>query len=269
MKIEILYPDLCDLYGDPANLKYILPAIQDAKVYRTCIFEEPKFVSEDVDFIYIGSMSEESQKMVCEKLMPLKERIRELIDLGVIILATGNALEVFGDKIVYEDGSETSCLGFFHGTARPEMMNRHNSLFLGELNFDEEVVSAIGEKGTKEGAGSEDNENSKIEIVGFKSQFGHILPTDEGDTWMPLFKKVRGVGIDGKKQNSDMGEGVRINNFMATYLLGPLLILNPPFTKYLLSLLGGNCKLPYENVAMEVYETRLSEFKDPNRGFFY
>ena len=258
MKIEILYPDLCDLYGDPANLKYILPAIRDAKVYRTCIFEEPKFVSEDVDFIYIGSMSEESQKMVCEKLMPLKERIRELIDLGVIILATGNALEVFGDKIVYEDGSETSCLGFFHGTARPEMMNRHNSLFLGELNLDEEVVSAIGEKGTKEGSGSEDNENSKIEIVGFKSQVGHIL-----------FKKVRGVGIDGKKQNSDMREGVRINNFMATYLLGPLLILNPPFSKYLLSLLGETGKLPYEDVAMEVYETRLSEFKDPNRGFFY
>ena len=86
---------------------------------------------------------------------------------------------------------------------------------------------------------------------------------------MPLFKKVRGVGIDGKKQNSDMGEGVRINNFMATYLLGPLLILNPPFAKYLLSLLGETGKLPYEDVAMEVYETRLSEFKDPNRGFFY
>ncbi len=37
MKIEILYPDLCDLYGDPANLKYILPAIRDAGSVNFCI----------------------------------------------------------------------------------------------------------------------------------------------------------------------------------------------------------------------------------------
>lgn len=269
MKIEILYPDLCDLYGEPANMKYILSAIKNAEVYETGIFEKPKFVSEDVNFIYLGSMTENSQKMVCEKLMPLRERLRELIDSGAVILGTGNALEIFCDKIVCEDGSETSCLGFFHGTARPEMMKRHNSLFLGEFNLHEDAASVIGEEGMAKEVDSGNNEAQKIEIVGFKSQFGHILPSDEGDTWTPLFKRIRGVGIDGKKQDSHMGEGVRINNFMATYLLGPLLILNPPFTKYILNLLGEEGKLPYEDVAMEVYETRLREFKDPERGFFY
>lgn len=244
MKIEILYPDLCDLYGEPANIKYILPTIRYATVYETHIFEEPKFVSEDVDFIYIGSMSEESQKKVCEKLMPYRKRLKALIDKGIVLLATGNSLEIFGDKIIYEDGSSTDCLGFFHGKAYPKMMNRHNSLYLGKF---------------------EDN----IEVVGFKSQFGHTFPSTENDSWEPLFSTVRGVGIDGKREDPQMGEGVRINNFMATYLLGPLLILNPLFTKHLLALLGEEGELQFEDVAMEVYETRLKEFKEPDRGFFY
>ena len=57
---------------------------------------------------------------------------------------------------------------------------------------------------------------------------------------------------------------------MATYLLGPMIILNPPFAKYILSLMGvENAKLAFEDTAMDVYETRVQEFKDPNRGFEY
>jgi hypothetical protein len=46
--------------------------------------------------------------------------------------------------------------------------------------------------------------------------------------------------------------------------------MNPPFTKYLLGLLGeGDRPLAFEEAAMDSYKLRLSEFSDPKRGFDY
>ena len=57
-------------------------------------------------------------------------------------------------------------------------------------------------------------------------------------------------------------EGVRFRNFFGTYLLGPLLINNPPFTKYLLSRLGvENPILAFEKEVQAAYEKRLEDFK--------
>ena len=67
-----------------------------------------------------------------------------------------------------------------------------------------------------------------------------------------------------------MGEGIRKNNFMGTYVIGPLLVLNPPFTKWLLKGIGaGDVKLAFEKEAMEAYEARVKEYSDPNTGFYY
>ena len=60
------------------------------------------------------------------------------------------------------------------------------------------------------------------------------------------------------------------NNFMGTYVIGPLLILNPPFTKRLLRDMGaGDVTLAFEKEAMEAYEARVKEYSDPNTGFYY
>ena len=48
--------------------------------------DEPRFVTEDVDLIYMGAMTENQQKMVIDKLMPHKERVRELVDKGVVFI---------------------------------------------------------------------------------------------------------------------------------------------------------------------------------------
>ena len=67
-----------------------------------------------------------------------------------------------------------------------------------------------------------------------------------------------------------MGEVVRKNNFMGTYVIGPLLVLNPPFAKWLLKEIGaGDVNLAFEKEAMEAYETRVKEYSDPNSGFYY
>ena len=98
--------------------------------------------------------------------------------------------------------------------------------------------------------------------VGFKSQFGHAYGLN-GDG---LFRTVRGAGL-----NPDMkAEGIRRDNLMLTYLLGPLVVLNPPFAKYLLGLMGvTEPALAFEEAAMDVYAHRLAQFSEPERGFIY
>ena len=118
------------------------------------------------------------------------------------------------------------------------MMNRHNSFFLGTY-----------------GAG--------MEIVGFKSLFGHTYGADDPGTG--LFKVVRGVG----RRPGSLVEGFRRGGLMATYLTGPLLVLNPPFTKQLLQELGAEGTLAFEEAAMEAYEARLAEFRDEKRSYLY
>ena len=49
-----------------------------------------------------------------------------------------------------------------------------------------------------------------------------------------------------------------------------MLVLNPLFTKWLLTELGAeNVRLAFEDEAMEAYEKRVEEYSDPNTGFYY
>ena len=58
-------------------------------------------------------------------------------------------------------------------------------------------------------------------------------------------------------------EGIRLHNFFGTYLVGPILVMNPPFTKYLLRLLGaGDVPLAFEKENMEAYAQRKKDFAE-------
>lgn len=236
MKIEILFPEICNLYGDLMNIDYLCRSLPEAEVIRTSLKTPPAFLVEKIDLIYLCSMTELAQELVTAALMPYREKINELIDNGTIFLITGNALEIFIKYIENEDGSRIESLGLFDLVAKRNMMNRYNSLYLG--NFRD------------------------LEIVGFKSQFTHAF----GDELLGLFETVRGAGHNPKTKC----EGIHKNNFMATYVLGPLLILNPHFTKYILELLGVPDRLlAFEDAALDAYLLRLKEFSDPKRGFQY
>lgn len=236
MKIEILYPEVCCLYGDLANIEYLSRCLPEAEIIRTSLKSQPAFISGDVDMICICSMTERAQELVLAALRPYKERIETLIAGGTIFLITGNALEIFIKYIENEDGSRLEALGFFDLAAKRRMMDRYNALYLGKFG--------------------------NIDIVGFKSQFTHAY----GDDADGLFETVRGAG----RNPEVMPEGIRKNNFMATYVLGPLLILNPPFAKYILELLGAKDRpLLFEAAALDAYKLRLCEFTDPKRGFVY
>jgi len=239
VRIEILYPELCNLYGDAMNAEYLRRAIPEAQIVKTSLKASPAFADRETNLIYLGSMTEYGQTIAAEALQPHRDRIVELVGGETTFLVTGNALELFGTRIENEDGSFIETLGLFDMYAKRQMMRRYNSIYLGTFN--------------------------DIEIVGFKSQFAHIY--DSGAKTIPaLFQTRRGAG----RKPGQTEEGVHINNFLATYVLGPLLILNPLFTHYLLDILGVKAhKLPYEQAAMAAYEARLHEFKNPKTGEEY
>ena len=238
IKIEALYMEACNLYGDGFNVTYLEKSLAGkAEFIYTSFNETPRFVTEDVDLIYMGAMPEKEQEYVIDRLRPYTSRLRELIDMGKVMLFTGNAFEVFGSYIEKDDGTQIECLGLYEGYAKRRMMQRHNSMFLGSLT---------------------DDTDSELQVIGFKSQFTHsYTETAEG-----CFKKIRGYGLNPDAE----WEGIRMNNFFGTYLLGPILIMNPYFAKYLLRLAGSeDTELAFEAESVAAYEQRLTEFNDPKR----
>lgn len=229
MTIEVLYPEICCLFGDKANARYLSIALQDADFVYTPLNEQPRFVRENVDMIYLASMSESSQKLVTEVLEPYRTRLAELIENGCVVLATGNAFEIFGDKIITEKGEELPGLALVPIYTKRHMPRRANSLFLGDW------------EGTM--------------VVGYTSRFTDSFYLEGAEA---LFTAQKGYGMN----EQEAREGIRKNNFFGTHLLGPILIQNPDFTVELEKLLGvERPALPWEREVREAYEVRLAEFR--------
>lgn len=230
MKIEILFPEFCNLFGDSGNVRYLRKCLPQAEFVETPLDGVPLFAEEAPALICMSPMSERIQEKVIEKLRPYRSRLRALIDGGTAFLFTGNAVEVLGEYIENEDGSRLEGLGLLPLSAKRDMMHRHNSLFLGSF------------EGTP--------------VMGYKSQFTTTYP---GEGVRGLFQVERGVGLNKKCPF----EGVRDHNFFGTYLLGPVLLLNPDFTRALLDILGAqNVPLAFEEDLRGAYAQRLKDFRE-------
>ncbi len=232
MTIEILFNEVCNLYGDGQNVTYLQSTLPHAEFIFTSLTDEPYFASHDPDMIYIGSMSEAIQRRVIQKLMPLRARLEELVNAGTPILATGNAGEIFTKSINYvTENIQTEALGLFDFTVKTNLFDRFNGKVLGEF--------------------------SDIKIVGFRSQFSFLY----GDNTENYFIKcLRGIGINRDSQL----EGMRMRNLICTQILGPILPLNPLFCEYFVGLTGHETQAAFRDSAMAAYEQRLKEFNDPN-----
>lgn len=260
--VEVLYPEIANLYGDLANIRYLKRTLgDDCEVRETGLKERLLFLDEPetVDLVYLGTMTESSQRIVIDRLMPQRDEIKSRIEQGQRFLVTGNALEVFGKEIVDDrtscltdcDGKvirgdvsgmpeekfHTKALGIFDFHTTRDMLHRYNSLYLGKYG--------------------------ELDVVGFKSQFTQSY---YDGTPEPLFQTTRGPGL-----NRDIKEeGIRHGNFMATYVIGPLLILNPMLMTKMLAEAGWEGVTPaLEDAAMDAYRARLKEYSDPECGFEY
>ncbi|MBR5995581.1 MAG: hypothetical protein IK026_03270 [Eubacteriaceae bacterium] len=230
MRIEILYPEICTLYGDKANGRYLKECLPQEEFIYTPISEYPAFLNADIDVVYICSMSEKNQEKVIEKLNGRRAELDAAFAGNTFFLMTGNAFEIFGKRILREDKSEIAGLGVFDCYSVRQSPKRFNSLTMG--NF------------------------SDTEIVGYTSRFSHTFECSE----TPLFEVTLGSGLNpGSKK-----EGIERENVWATYTLGPLLIANPYFTKKLLAKIGRPADtIPYEEAMVKAYDVKKEEYKKP------
>ena len=235
MVVEILFHEICNLFGDGQNAAYLEASLPDAQFIYTPLTGTPYFVENTPDLIYIGSMSESTQRRVIEKLLPLKDRILELIEQGTPILATGNAGEIFTKKIDYvTEEISVEGLGIFDLSVKTDLFRRYNGKVLGRFE--------------------------DMDIVGFRAQFSFLYGDNSNGYFVSC---IRGDGINPQSKL----EGMRKNNLICTQLLGPILPLNPLFCEYLMKLAGCNTHSAYREAAMDAYEQHLKEFNDPNVKF--
>ena len=235
LKIEVLFPEINNLYGDLFNVELLKHSYPEIDIIHTSLKSEPLFLTEKPNMIYMGSVTERGQELGARKLYAYRKRILELIEDNTLILLTGNAIELFSSYIELETGEQIRCLDILPAIAQRHMMFRYNSLYIGKFM---------------------DND-----IVGFKSQFSHLYG-DNSDCY--LFDTVKGSGLNPNVKK----EGFRINNLLCTYLIGPVLLLNPPLAKYILELMGiKDPVLAFEQECYESYYERVKEFSEPGKVF--
>lgn len=233
MKIEILYPDIANLFGEIGHVEFITGLFDNSQIIRTHITEKPKFLDEDIDLVYMGPMAEKYQLQIIEKWLPLKNEIKNKIESGTHFLFIGNAMEVLYEYIEDDNGNKTYGLGIFPYCAKQQMMDRINSIYHGKYK--------------------------DLEVVGFKTQFtfAHKIKSKEVDY---LFENIKGYGMDKEAK----GEGIHYKNFMGTYIIGPLLIMNPDFTLEFMKNFVKNPRLEFYDEMKEAFDIRVKEFKNPS-----
>jgi CobQ-like glutamine amidotransferase family enzyme len=165
------------------------------------------------NMIYIGNGSRESQELARTDLLKYKYQIKKSFK-NQLILATGNAMELFGASI---DNKE--CLNLIP----------IKTLYLKDYVVQEKII---------------DTEFINKPIIGFINRNSE--------------SKI--------KKNYFLNEdGIHVDNFYGTYLLGPLLIRNPyllnKFMEILFSQNDMKIKSDYKNVDILAYNEYLKNFK--------
>lgn len=244
--IEILYPEYANQAGDNGNAMYLRACLPEATFVETTHDDTPYFAEHTPSLILLCGMSEAQQVNTIALLRPYRERLESLVEAGVPMLFTGSAPEVLGTKIVNPDGSETPALTLFDFVTHCNIPERYHDVVIGGL------LDA-------------DGSSCGVDVVGFKIQFTQV-EKGSGFDGCPFCHNEVGFGLN--KQTK--AEGFRKNNLMATWLIGPLLPLNPDFTRYLLDLIGEtDAKLAYEADVRAAYEERLRTFHLPGMGLAY
>jgi lipid II isoglutaminyl synthase (glutamine-hydrolysing) len=239
LTIEMLFPEIANLHGDNANITYLAQCRPDARVIRTSLTDTPAFVEEPVDLVYLGALTELGQLKAIERLKPHRDRIESLIESGTAFLFTHNALEVLGTRIRNDEMNyDVAGVGIFELESTLRMFGRYNG----------KVMGAVPEVGAEH------------PVLGYKSQFSMV----SSPASLPGFLTAdRGIG----RNTTTAVEGVRRGNFIGTSLIGPLLVVNPHFTRSLLAQLDPDSepKLAHETFALAAYDARLSDFQDTKR----
>ena len=222
IRILHLYPQLMNLYGDHGNLTVLKKHLEDLGEKVRIDRKEPDdvFSLYNYDLIYMGSGTENNQKVALEKLKRQAHLLRSCLENDKVILFTGNAMELMGKRIDEEEG-----LGLIDFTVKTD-----------EKRYTGDVILHNDQIG---------------DVVGFINKSTLIEGGEENALFTYEFR-------DSNLTDNDY-EGYRLRNLFGTHLIGPVLVKNPSFMDVIVELLAGSSyrKISYEHEE-KAYETNLS-----------
>lgn len=225
MKILHLYPQLMNLYGEYGNLAVLKKHLEDQGEYVTIVRKEiaDSIDFKDCDMIYMGSGTEKNQLIALEDLMKYKPYLKMAMEEGKVILLTGNAMEVMGERI-----DDHAALHFCDFTV--ETTDRR---YTGDVIVNSDEIG---------------------EVVGFINKSTLISGGEKEKLFTYEFRYAT-------LKDNDY-EGYRVRNLFGTHIIGPVLVKNPRFMETIVKLLVKDeykeIVYLYEE---EAYQTTLSELK--------
>ena len=200
IKLLHLFPKLLSLYGEYGNVKIIEKSLKD-KGYEANITEYEGTDDENIDFsefdfVYVGSGTEKNLIEASKRLLRHKDALCELISSGKCLLATGNAMTLFG-KTLKLGANEYETLGAFSYTS--EIFT--NKRFQGDVLTD-------------------DNNIFSSKLIGFINTSAIYKGIET-----PLTNNLLGAKLGNDKTSSE--DGFISGNFIGTQLIGPIAVKNP------------------------------------------
>lgn len=231
--IAYLYYDFLNLYGENGNIKILKKQLenQGLTVYVHFLTLNDELHFKDYDLVYIGAGTEDNQKIALNHLLTYQNDIKEYIEDNKFVLATGNALELFG-KCIKTSIKDYEALHIFdYYTKEEEFRMIDECIFT--CDFLEEP------------------------LIGFQNQY-----TVTRDIKNYLFDVKRGIGSYPKSGK----EGFHYKNFYGTYLIGPIMIRNPHFLEYFIKELVLNKYSDFEFKEFDL-EIEKKAYQDYNNYF--
>ena len=200
IKLLHLFPRLLSLYGEYGNVRIIEKCLSD-KGYKTSTTEYEGLGEENIDFsefdfVYVGSGTEKNLIEASKRLVAHKDSLCEYISSGKCVLATGNAMALFG-KALWCKGSKYDALGAFSYTS--EIFT--NRRFQGDVLTD-------------------DNNIFSSRLIGFINTSAIYSGVET-----PLTNNLLGAKLGNDKTSGE--DGLFSGGFIGTQLIGPIAVKNP------------------------------------------
>ena len=122
MKIEVLFPEICNLCGDLMNIRYLTQCEPSLEVVETDLKSRPRFLDEEIALVYLGSTTEKGLELIVRALGPVKDELLAKLEAGQLMLVTGNALDALSLSAESDEGWHLEGLGILpdaHGKGVP------------------------------------------------------------------------------------------------------------------------------------------------------
>jgi len=137
MIIEILFKEYM-IYGEAAGVDYLRRLFPDAEFILTNTPDHPYFAEHDVDLMILGPMADDHADLVCDKLRPFTDRLRERIDAGMVFIAMNNALDILGKSLTVNGVPDGHTLGLFDYAASRDYRHKRSGFML--CRMDDQLI---------------------------------------------------------------------------------------------------------------------------------